>query len=349
MCGDTPACTAARRTASARRRRTSDVDSRRPLLERNSAGSGSRLQRGAAALQVGLERAPRGLAGGHDPGAAALALHAQLLGVGVEAAPRRGSRAPRRAGRPSSAARRSRGRAARAAWRRACAPAASPTSAGLSTVGRCGVALGRGRTRSAGLASIVAGAHQLRGRTTADRGQLARDGGSCDAPRSDSTPAKRRSARWSSCSGAEVVRARPTRPAGPGRRRRRGGSSRPCPGARSAASKPRRAAPQLGFDHRGVGVLRQHSGRAGGHAQRQLAEAGLRRRRRTSRSLPWHPIQGPSDASTMWYAVLRKRERGVFIGTLCIRHIGPPSLPGGGRAGRRCPWSRSASEPLSAM
>ena len=22
---------------------------------------------------------------------------------------------------------------------------------------------------------------------------------------------------------------------------------------------------------------------------------------------PWHPIQGPSDASTMWYAVLRKR------------------------------------------
>jgi hypothetical protein len=35
---------------------------------------------------------------------------------------------------------------------------------------------------------------------------------------------------------------------------------------------------------------------------------------------PWHPIQGPSDASTMWYVVLRKRERGVFIGTLCFRH-----------------------------
>jgi hypothetical protein len=35
---------------------------------------------------------------------------------------------------------------------------------------------------------------------------------------------------------------------------------------------------------------------------------------------PWHRIQGPSDASTMWYSVLRKRERGVFIGTLCIRH-----------------------------
>jgi hypothetical protein len=24
----------------------------------------------------------------------------------------------------------------------------------------------------------------------------------------------------------------------------------------------------------------------------------------------------------MWYAVLRKRERGIFIGTLCIRHTG---------------------------
>ena len=37
---------------------------------------------------------------------------------------------------------------------------------------------------------------------------------------------------------------------------------------------------------------------------------------------PWHQIQGPSDASTMWYAVLRKQERGIFIGTLCIRHTG---------------------------
>jgi hypothetical protein len=41
---------------------------------------------------------------------------------------------------------------------------------------------------------------------------------------------------------------------------------------------------------------------------------------------PWHQIQGPSDASTMWYAVLRKRERGVFIGTLCIRHTGRKTL-----------------------
>jgi hypothetical protein len=35
---------------------------------------------------------------------------------------------------------------------------------------------------------------------------------------------------------------------------------------------------------------------------------------------PWHPIQGPGGESTLWYAVMRRRERDVFIGTLCIRH-----------------------------
>jgi hypothetical protein len=37
---------------------------------------------------------------------------------------------------------------------------------------------------------------------------------------------------------------------------------------------------------------------------------------------PWLRIQGPSDASTMWYAVLRRREKDIFIGTLAIRHGG---------------------------
>jgi hypothetical protein len=35
---------------------------------------------------------------------------------------------------------------------------------------------------------------------------------------------------------------------------------------------------------------------------------------------PWHPIQGTSDATTMWYAVMRRQERGVFIGSLVFRH-----------------------------
>jgi len=38
---------------------------------------------------------------------------------------------------------------------------------------------------------------------------------------------------------------------------------------------------------------------------------------------PWHRIQGPSDASTLWYAVLRKkigRSGDTYIGALAIRH-----------------------------
>ena len=35
---------------------------------------------------------------------------------------------------------------------------------------------------------------------------------------------------------------------------------------------------------------------------------------------PWLRIQGTGDASTMWYAVMRRRERGVFLGTLVLRH-----------------------------
>jgi hypothetical protein len=35
---------------------------------------------------------------------------------------------------------------------------------------------------------------------------------------------------------------------------------------------------------------------------------------------PWLRIQGSDDATTMWYTVLRKRERGIFIGALAIRH-----------------------------
>ena len=53
---------------------------------------------------------------------------------------------------------------------------------------------------------------------------------------------------------------------------------------------------------------------------RQLADAGI-----TPPSgippRPWHPVQGTGDATTMWYAVMRKQVRDdVFIGTLCIRH-----------------------------
>ena len=53
--------------------------------------------------------------------------------------------------------------------------------------------------------------------------------------------------------------------------------------------------------------------------QRQLVEAGIVASDEQP-ALPWHRIQGTRDASTMWYAVMRKQERGVFIGTLVLRH-----------------------------
>ena len=53
----------------------------------------------------------------------------------------------------------------------------------------------------------------------------------------------------------------------------------------------------------------------------QLAEAGVVESERDQPPRPWHPI-GPSDATTMWYAVMRKRTRGVYIGALCVRHTG---------------------------
>jgi hypothetical protein len=53
--------------------------------------------------------------------------------------------------------------------------------------------------------------------------------------------------------------------------------------------------------------------------RRQLVDAGLADEGERPVA-PWFPIRADRDASTLWYAVLRKRERGVFIGTLCIRH-----------------------------
>jgi hypothetical protein len=84
-------------------------------------------------------------------------------------------------------------------------------------------------------------------------------------------------------------------------------------------SKPASALPQLAFNGGVSGFfVNTQDGRVA--TRTQLVEAG----ETDSDDMPlkpWHPIQGPRDASTMWYAVLRKRERGVFIGTLCIRHL----------------------------
>jgi hypothetical protein len=53
--------------------------------------------------------------------------------------------------------------------------------------------------------------------------------------------------------------------------------------------------------------------------QRQLLDAGVLVGDEAP-PRPWHRIQGTGDASTMWYAVMRRQERGVYIGALVLRH-----------------------------
>jgi hypothetical protein len=52
---------------------------------------------------------------------------------------------------------------------------------------------------------------------------------------------------------------------------------------------------------------------------RQLSEAGLIGADNAPRP-PWFRIQGTDDATTMWYAVMRKRTRGIYLGSLALRH-----------------------------
>ena len=55
--------------------------------------------------------------------------------------------------------------------------------------------------------------------------------------------------------------------------------------------------------------------------RRQLVEAGVTPADADPQR-PWLRIQGTRDASTMWYAVLRKHDRGIWLGALAMRHQG---------------------------
>jgi hypothetical protein len=52
---------------------------------------------------------------------------------------------------------------------------------------------------------------------------------------------------------------------------------------------------------------------------RQLDEAGIMPPSGVP-PRPWHRVSGTGDATTMWYAVLRKQVKDVYIGTLVLRH-----------------------------
>jgi hypothetical protein len=51
----------------------------------------------------------------------------------------------------------------------------------------------------------------------------------------------------------------------------------------------------------------------------QLVEAGIAEDR-DGPGPPWHKIRATDDATTLWYAVMRFKTRGVYIGSLVIRH-----------------------------
>ena len=208
VCGETPA-----------RRRLEpepppDVRGGQPLA-RSSTGTAPRSRRvqdRPAAREVAVERPPGVLADGHHPGATALSLHAHLLGVGVEAPPRRGSRAPPRAARRRRRARAARGRAGRAGSSPGCARGARPP--------RPASAPSAGRRPSWGSRRARRGSPPAR---RARRGAGRRSGSrrACARPSTSSRRAPRPRRRsgaargGSSACGAELARRAPTRASWP--------------------------------------------------------------------------------------------------------------------------------------
>ncbi|MSW84785.1 MAG: hypothetical protein F2832_08600 [Actinobacteria bacterium] len=53
--------------------------------------------------------------------------------------------------------------------------------------------------------------------------------------------------------------------------------------------------------------------------RRQLLAEGVATPREEPQR-PWLRIRGTDDATTLWYAVLRREEKGIFIGSLVLRH-----------------------------
>jgi len=60
--------------------------------------------------------------------------------------------------------------------------------------------------------------------------------------------------------------------------------------------------------------------------QHQLIEAGIAEGLSQLPPKPWLRVAGSDDATMMWYAVLRRVEKGIHIGTLVFRHSDQHSL-----------------------
>jgi len=59
---------------------------------------------------------------------------------------------------------------------------------------------------------------------------------------------------------------------------------------------------------------------------KQLVQAGIAPASGAEPERPWFRIKGTGDATTLWYAVMRKQTKGVYIGALALRHSGHHDL-----------------------
>ena len=305
------------------------------------------LERRAGALEVARDRAQRRLADRHEAGLRPLALDAQLLAVEVDGRRVERRRAPPRAGRSRRRARRGRGRAARAASTRGCGRAAAAISSGARTPRQVARALrrrdqvgrvlrhhavlaqrrGTGRAGPRACAPIVAAT--ARARRASRRSGAARAGHVGRVEAAGRGPA----ARTGRCRRRRPAASAPPRRGGAGRRR----------AARSASLPRERRLGRLSSAAVGLFFIDTRHGSA---SRPSASSRGGDRRRATAPPRPWLRIQGTGDASTMWYAVMRKQERGVFIGAPGTSPLRPPCPAAASAAGRRSRSRRSrAPEP----
>ena len=198
------------------------------------------------------------------------------------------------------------------------------TSSGRRTRGSVARALGRGQQ--------VGGVLRDARRARAARGRSARSAASLRATvRGDARAVRQRRGvaaqrpRRRPSAGSRPCARRPQRELADVDRRRRAACARPRRGGagrrRTARSASRQAARRLGgLSSAAVAVFFidtvHGSGRHPAPARSRPGSPGADE----PPPRPWHRIQGTSDASTMWYAVMRRQERGMFIGALVLRH-----------------------------
>ena len=281
---------------------------------------GGALQRGPAALEVARDGAQGGLPGGHVAGLGALAEHPQLLGVELD---RRQVQVDQLLGPQPAAVGDLEQRAVAQLQRRGggdpvqqLATRRRPSACAAGGSGSFGEA-----SRSAGLARSSPCSTSTRKNARADASLRASVRGATPVEDSARRPAAQD--RIADVLGPQALGGGPGRQlagvdaVGVARALGRAAALQLAVEAAQGLAPRLRSGTTLGCD--GL-VLHRHRHRSGRHP----APAGRGRHRalgRAARRGRGTACTARRDASTMWYAVMRRQERGVFIGTLVLRHI----------------------------